>query len=56
MIKAYYATTNVGRYKEFRVVVLDDERHDDAGLIATGYFQEIKEPERGRPEGAHRAG
>lgn len=56
MIKAYYATTNVGPYKEGRVVVLDDEHYEQAGLVRTGFFKEIERRERGSAERTHRAG
>jgi hypothetical protein len=56
MIKAYYATTNVGPYKEGRVVILDDEHYEQVGLIRTGYFKEIERRGRGSAEGPHRAG
>lgn len=42
----YYATHNVSGFKEGAVLILDDADPEDAGLMASGYFAEIKEPER----------
>jgi len=42
--RAYWATTSVGPFREFQVVVLDDEREPDAGWIRTGWLREIPRP------------
>ena len=55
MKRAFYATIDVAGYKKYQVVLLtnDDETH--AGLMRTGYFEEIATPARGpvvRPDRA----
>lgn len=44
MLRAYWATANVGPYREFQVVVFDDASEPDAGWIRTGWFREIVNP------------
>lgn len=57
MERAYYATHNAGSLMvEGQVFVLDNTRPEDQQLLNTGYLKEIKDPERGEPQGAHRAG
>jgi hypothetical protein len=43
--RLYYATHNVSGFKEGAVVIMDE----GDGLAQSGYFQEIKEPERDHP-------
>lgn len=40
--RVYYAQHNVAGYTEHQVVIMDDQD----SLAQTGYFAEIKEPER----------
>lgn len=44
MERAFWATTNVGPYAEFQVVVLDDADPVHAGWIASGWLKEIHSP------------
>jgi hypothetical protein len=42
--RAFWATANVGPYREFQVVVLDDAKPDDLGWINSGWLREIVAP------------
>lgn len=46
MKRLFYATHHVSGYTETQVVIFDDADPVEAGLIESGYFKEIKEPER----------
>jgi hypothetical protein len=42
MIRAYYAITSVGPYRQRQVVLLDDQD----GMVRTGYLREIVKTQR----------
>jgi hypothetical protein len=58
VIKAYYASHNTGAHREGAVVLLDDEVPEQYGLTQTGYYVQLKTPERadGEVQGEDRAG
>ena len=58
MIRAYYAAYELAGHHEYDVVLLDDEVPEQAGLINSGFFNELVNPERsdGAAEDANRAG
>lgn len=58
MIKVYYATHELAAYPRNSVVLLDDDIPEEAGLAQSGYFEQIKTPERhdDEPQSPDRAG
>ena len=58
MIKVYYATHELAGHPLNRVVLLDDSIPEEAGLMQSGYFEQIKTPERhdDEPQSPDRAG
>jgi hypothetical protein len=53
MLKAIYATHESAKYRKHQVVVIDTDKPEEYGLLLSGYFAEIPEPEeRDATEGA----
>jgi hypothetical protein len=57
MIKVYWAKYATASYREFSVVLLDDDIPQEAELARSGYFEQIHTPEwhDGGSEGPDRA-
>lgn len=50
MLRTFYATHELAGHKKGSVIVVDDTDPHGWGLVQSGYFAEIVEPE-GQPDG-----